>query len=103
MPRVLKKRAPVAIAPVMISQLNSEPGIGVDHRRFLDQVVPLCRPHVMAVGRLRIVPLEVALDALQQMVLSGDSDPPADDHADVPAQPETEDAVLAELGLEVVR
>jgi len=100
MKRSVKPRAPVAIAPAMVSQLNCEPLLAVDPRRYLDLVLPLCKGHVIPVGKLRLVPLDVAVDALRGLTVYGDDEaPPADD----PRQPETAEAVLAALGLEMAR
>jgi hypothetical protein len=51
------------------------------------------------VGRLRLVPLDVAVDALRALTTDGVTD---GDEADEPheSQPETADAVLAALGME---
>lgn len=95
--RTLKPRQPVAMAAAMISQLTSMPLIGVDERRFLDVVVPMCRDVVVSVGRLRLVPLDIAVERLRATAVGADAEAPDSDVS----QPETAAAVLARLGKEV--
>ncbi|HSY24213.1 MAG TPA: hypothetical protein VK841_18930 [Polyangiaceae bacterium] len=97
--RPLRARAPVVVAPAMVSQLNSEPTIGIDPRRFLDHLVPLCKGDVTKLGKLRLVPLDVAVEALRRLAETGEGDD-AESGEPTERQPETADAVLAALGME---
>lgn len=99
MTRTLKPHAPVAVAVATLSQLTSLALLGIDPRRFLDIIIPRC-PHVAHVGRLRIVPLDDAIEVLRG--LSGDNDDGDEVEADGERQPQTADAVLGALGMERV-
>jgi len=101
MARALRPRPPVALSAAMVSQLTSLPLLGIDPRRYLDLVVPLAREHVIAIGKLRPLPLDVAVEALRGLA-AGDEQP-AEPAADEPRQPETGDDVLRALGLERAR
>jgi hypothetical protein len=87
----------------MISQLNVEPLFGINDRRFLDDVVPRCRPHVIELGRLRLVPVDVMVEALRGIAPA--EGPRTNDEVTMvdDDQPTTAAGVLERLGLEVAR
>jgi hypothetical protein len=99
MPRPIRPRAPIVAAAQFVSQLTCLVLLGVDPRRFLDLVVPVCRPDVVRVGRLRLVPLEVAVQAIRSMTTEDEGAEP-DDHDD-DGQPETVAGVLGAIGMEL--
>jgi hypothetical protein len=75
------------------------PVLGIDARRYLEQLLPLCAGSISRVGRLRLVPVDVALAALERLA-AADVPPPlaqtdGDDDADDPL---TADDVLGRLG-----
>ena len=95
-PRTLKARPAIAMRASFVSQENTRELLGIDARRFLERVVPLCRPSVTALGKLRLVPIDVAEEAIRRLAsaeveTSTDGDDP---------QPETAAAVLSALGKE---
>lgn len=98
-PRKLRPREPIAPMPVLITQINCKAVIGVDERRYLEQVVPLCKGHVASVGKLRAVPVGVVLDVMARLAASEGAhvqDSSDDDSDDAPT---TADEVLARLGM----
>ncbi|HSY22819.1 MAG TPA: hypothetical protein VK841_11925 [Polyangiaceae bacterium] len=97
MKRTPRPRAVVSVTAAMVSQLTCLQLLGVDPRRYLDEVVPRCKGDVTSLGQLRIVPLDIAVAALRRLALTdqGEEAP-----ARVERQPETADEVLAALGLE---
>jgi hypothetical protein len=96
-PRARRPREPVHVAAAMVSQLTCTALLGIDPRRYLDALIPLCKGDVTPLGRLRIVPLDIAVAALRRLAVTdaGEEAP-----ARVERQPETADEVLAALGLE---
>ncbi len=100
--RKLLPRAPVAVVPVTISQLNCASIAGVDPRRFLELLG--CHPELprVRVGKLAIVDVEdwrTWVRCRAQHDAEGDA-PAADaDDGDVPT---TAAGVLAKLGFELV-
>ena len=83
----------------MVSQLTALSLLGVDGRRFLERVVPLCGGHVVPLGNLRLVSLDVAEAALHAIADAGDDVQAAEDGVgDLDEQPDTLDAVLAHVG-----
>lgn len=100
--RKLKLRPPIAVQPVFASQLNCEQLLGVNSRRYLDIFLPLCAGHVIPLGKLRLVPLEVAVDALRSMAIA-DGSPAVDagdsDDDDLPV---TAEQVRRRMGRELV-
>jgi hypothetical protein len=94
----MKPRPPVIVGAAMVSQLNSLPLLGVDPRRFLDLVVPACC-QVVPLGRLRIVSLDDAIEALRSLANDGAKTAEEGRRCDA-LQPETVDQVLAALGME---
>jgi hypothetical protein len=97
--RRVRPRAPVAVAAAYVSQLTSLQLLGVDPRRYLDVVVPACRPEVAHVGKLRLVELARAVEALRAMAPETDERPATIEDED--RQPETAAEVLAALGKEL--
>ena len=105
------ERTPRAVAPVraaFVSQLTCEAVLGIDSRRFLEVLVPRCGRHVSKVGKLRVVPLDVAERVLRAMAeeqrAANDSDDGKAERAPVvDVVPETVDGVLAKMGYERVR
>ena len=97
----MRPHAPVVTAAQFVSQLSCAALLGVDPRRFLDVVVPLCRPDVVHVGKLRLIEVARAVDVLRGMVAGDGAEGPTTDE-DEPGQPETAEEVLAALGLERV-
>lgn len=99
--RALRLRTPLTCTAALVSQLTSLALLGVDPRRYLDVVVPACRPDVIHVGRLRLVELSRAVEVLRSMAAA---DAPAsgetDDDDD---QLTTPDAVLRAWGRELAR
>jgi hypothetical protein len=87
------------VAAAYVSQLSSLPLLGVDGRRYLDFIVPACRPNVVHVGKLRLVELARAVEALRAMA-PDDGTEPGETAAD--PQPETVDGVLRQLGKQLV-
>jgi hypothetical protein len=94
--RKLRSRAPVAVAPLLISQLNSEPAAGINGDRFLDVVRSRKIAH-SRVGKLVLVEAEVLLDALRHLPLERedalDTSEPSEQ-----LEPSTVDGVLQALG-----
>jgi hypothetical protein len=109
MPRQLRPRQPVAVAAAYVSQLTCLQLLGIDARRYLETVVPRCKGDVVPLGKLRLVPLDVAVLRLRELAASDD-----DEHRGVAAdasevdveaeddQPTSVDAVLRRLGKERV-
>jgi hypothetical protein len=98
-PRAMKPRQPVAVAAVYVSQLTCLPLLGVDARRFLDVLVPKCAGDVVAIGRLRLVPLDVAVSRLRELAAeSNEHDDQADDKHEELGLPTTAAGVFAALG-----
>jgi hypothetical protein len=99
MRRAIRPRPPVTVGAAMVSQLTSLPLLGIDARRYLDHVVPLCGEAVVRLGKLRLVPVDVAVTVLQGLAAPQDAatepDGPNDDE-----QPRSIDDVLARVGLE---
>jgi hypothetical protein len=98
MARNLKPRAPVVVSAASVSQLTCLALLGVDPRRFLDVLIPRCS-NVAKLGRLRLVPLEDAVEGLRTLAVD---DSESADEAVEPSegQPESADEVLAALGME---
>jgi hypothetical protein len=98
MKRAVKPRAPVVVRPAHVSQLNCEAILGIDPRRFLELLVPRCA-HVSIVGKLRVISVEDADDALRS--LATDSSELAATEVDVNGDDDeigTADDVLRRLG-----
>jgi hypothetical protein len=104
--RELRPKPDVGVTPATVSQLTSLAALGIDERRFLEQVVPLCRS-VAKVGRLRVVPVAEALRALEKLA-PADEAPTRDVSGQAPSVAKTgedeaidfasPDEVLARLG-----
>ncbi len=101
MTRPLVPRAPTAVAPAMVSQLTSMAILGLDERRFLEQLVPRCRS-VAHVGRLRVVEVEEAVRVLRDLA---PTEATGEEASEVPREEGDEsgdfssvDAVLRKLG-----
>ena len=63
-----RRRAPRELAaPALVSQLSAPSILGIDARRYLEIIVPACRPEVIELGKLRLVRLEVALAAIERL------------------------------------
>jgi hypothetical protein len=92
MKRATKPRPPVALRASFVSQENCFAVLGVDPRRYLERVVPLCRGHVIALGKLRLTPIDVAEEKLCEMAAT----PSADD--DDECQPRSVNEVLRAVG-----
>ncbi len=88
-----------ALAPALVSQLTSIAILGIDERRFLDRVVPLCRPHVTRFGKLRLIPIDVAVAKLRELA-DGDEavNPTVAANDGAASEPRTVDEVLARVG-----
>lgn len=97
MARPLRPRPPLAIAPVFVTQKTSFAVLGIDERPFLEQVVPLCEGHVVSLGKLRAIPVDVVLERLRSKAAAGSTVPSPVTTAD--DQPESADGVLKALGL----
>lgn len=97
MKRPLRQRPRVVVASVLVTQLNCEAVIGVNARRYLEIVVPLCNGHVVSLGKLRAIPVDVVLEKLRSRAIddTGKTEPTFDDHE----QFDTPDAVLARIGM----
>ena len=100
MKRPLLPRPGQTITPVLVTQLNCDAVIGVDPRRYLEKVVPLCPGHVAEIGKLRAVPVAVVLEAMRTLAGTRATEAGAtpialgdDDELD------TADKVLARLGM----
>lgn len=74
MKRPVTPRPPVALRAAFVSQENCFAVLGVDPRRYLDRVVPLCRGHVVALGKLRLTPLDVAEEKLREVAAAQSSE-----------------------------
>lgn len=98
--RALRPRPPVPVAAAMVSQLTALALLGVDPRRYLDLVIPKCSGHVTALGKLRLVPLDIAVAKLSELA-AGDGAPISDEANEVDDQPTTAAGVLAALGREL--
>lgn len=99
--RKLRPRAPVAIAAAMVSQLNCEALLGMDSRRYLDLLLPICKGAVVRLGKLRLIPLDVAVARLRALSTVAPVDAPVagdGDDQDQDPQPESADAFLASIG-----
>jgi hypothetical protein len=89
----------VALRASFVSQETSLQLLGVDSRRYLELVVPLCKGAVVSLGKLRLVPLDDAEAALRRLAANdGASGEEGCDEERDGGQPETVDAVLAALG-----
>ena len=93
----MRRREPVVVRAAFVSQENCRELLGIDARRFLELLLPLCTGHVTPLGKLRLVPLGVAEDRLQAHARDGDPTGD-DDQRELEPQPETADEVLAMLG-----
>jgi hypothetical protein len=93
--RALKKRSPVVVAPLLVSQLNCEPLCGIDARRFLE-LLPRLDISVAMVGKLRLVDAEEF-----RACLAAQSAPSVP--ADLARQPESVDEALALIGRRLTR
>ena len=104
-PRALKPKSPLAVASLLVSQLTCLLLLGIDRRRYLELLVPLCRGHVTRLGKLRLIPLDVALAKLGELAIDADDEPANDssDAAEHDRQPETLTEVLAAWNLELAR
>jgi hypothetical protein len=94
--RALRPRASLTVSAAMVSQLTCLALLGVDARRYLDVVVPACRPDIIYLGKLRLIELARAVEALRSMVVEC-----AD--GDEERQPETANDVFRALGRGVAR
>jgi len=94
--RELKVRAPVVVRPSHVSQLNCEATIGIDPRRFLEVLLPHCA-HVATVGKLRVVLVEDADEALRELSKSS-AEPAAVEEAVDDDGPQDADDFLRRLG-----
>jgi hypothetical protein len=94
--RELRPRAPVVVRPTHVSQLTCEAVLGIDPRRYLEVLVPHCA-HVATVGKLRIISLEDAEEALRALSKSS-AEPAATDNAVEDEGPATADEFLSRLG-----
>ena len=101
--RVIRPRGVVPLAAVFVSQETCLAVLGVDARRYLELVVPLCKGDVSAIGKLRLVPLDVAEAAIRALAKAGDNETDDGAAAVDPGEPRTVDEVLARLGWERVR
>jgi hypothetical protein len=100
--RAMRPRAPIALLAAYVSQLNCLPLLGINDRRFLDAVVPKCVGHITALGKLRFVPLDVAVEKLGELAVAG-SNPAVDvDETEDDDQPQTAAEVRARMGRELV-
>jgi len=104
MKRATKPRPPVALRASFVSQENCFAVLGVDPRRYLERVVPLCRGHVIALGKLRLTPIDVAEEKLRDMAATPsadvsvpDGDEDQDDDEDE-GQPRSVNEVLRAVG-----
>lgn len=96
--RRLRPRQPLALAAATVSQLTCLSLLGVDPRRYLDHLVPLCGDEIARLGRLRVVPMDVAVEALRRLAARGEG--PADDEFEDTDEPRSVDDVLAQIGRE---
>jgi hypothetical protein len=94
--RKVNPKGPVVVSAAMVSQLTCLSLLGVDPRRYLDHVVPLCTGHVVPLGKLRLIPLDRAVDALRS--LSVDESTASDHHPVDIVEGVTADTLLARLG-----
>lgn len=97
-PRKVRPRPAVALRASFVSQETSLQLLGVDARRYLDLVVPLCKGAVVSLGKLRLVPLDDAEAALRGLASNDSTSSEVDDDDVRVGQPETVDAVLAAIG-----
>jgi hypothetical protein len=93
--RNMRPPPPVPVQPAFVSQLTCLALLGIDPRRYLDALVPRCHGSVALVGKLRLLPLEVAVAALRR---AEPDDGEQDDNVARERQPETAAEVLAALG-----
>jgi len=103
--RHLKPRAPLTVAAAMVSQLTCLVLLGIDPRRYLELLLPLCAGQVTALGKLRLVPLDVAVAKLGELATDCDLNigiAPENDHGD-DDQPTSVNDVLARVGHELAR
>lgn len=56
-------RQVLPIAPIVVSQRNCEPALGLSPRRFLELVIERAIPHAK-IGKLRAVRVDVLVEAL---------------------------------------
>lgn len=84
-PRPIRRRPPVVVAPLLVSQLNCEAVGGIDARRFLE-VLPRLGVPIAKVGKLRLVDAERFRDSILARAYEPSTDPA---HADLARQPET--------------
>lgn len=95
--RKFKPRAPVTVVPRMISQLNCEGVVGLNPSRFLEVIARLRVP-VVHVGQLRLVALDVLVEALERTGESAQPDIAHESRGSEADQPASADAVLAMFG-----
>jgi hypothetical protein len=103
--RPTKPRPPVALRASFVSQENCFAVLGVDPRRYLERVVPICQGHVIALGKLRLTPIDVAEEKLREMAAAPsvdasapDSDEHQDDDDEDEGQPRSVNEVLRAVG-----
>lgn len=96
MSRALRPRDPIVIAAVLVSQENCLAVIGVNPQRYLEKIVPLCAGHVAELGKLRIIPVAVVLDAVRRLASMRTNDAAIDVEI---ADEHTTDSLLASVGM----
>jgi len=94
--RERKPRPAIAVRPSFVSQENTLVVLGVDARRYLEHVVPLAHDTVVRLGKLRLLPIDVAESALLRLASTSPAGDATDDE-----QPSTAGEVLAVLGREL--
>lgn len=87
-------REHVIVAAALVTQINCEAVLGIDARRYLERVLPLCRGHVISIGKLRAVPVAVALAKLQELPSSDEPTPLV-----LEDEPTSADDVLRRIGM----
>jgi hypothetical protein len=102
--RNVKQQPDVAATAMVVSQLNCQPLLGIDDRRYLEQLLPLCKGHVAPLGRLRLVPVAVAMAAIAKLAASTSASNEERDEITIEEQdddnaPRTADEALARLGV----
>jgi len=101
--RTKKPRAPLAVAPLYISQETAPALLGITGRKFLEQVVPRCQGQVTRLGQTAMVPADVVVACLARLAANdGDDDQPDAQSVADDDEPQGVDAVLRRLGKERV-
>ncbi len=67
MTRTIRQPDSIAVQAVVVTQENCASVLGIDPRRYLERIIPLCAGHVAQLGRLRAIPVSIVLQKLREI------------------------------------